>query len=193
MVVPVRVDRRDPRKVAVDVQGAFPMAAFDQQVKTAATPYGGGGGGHHPELVKVRASDVVGQGVATQGRIVSAQPAGMTAGQVEPGLPPHEAGDPLFRVAFAYAGPGGVGMHKDALLRVPHGKVHLLAPGSTVPIAYLPPTRTSPPSTGRAPDRRPTARRATRPVRPAVQPLGRQARNVGAPAGVTDCSACCVG
>ncbi len=62
----------------------------------------------------------------------------MTAGQVEPGLPPHEAGDPLFRVAFAYAGPGGVGMHKDALLRVPHGKVHLLAPGSTVPIAYLP-------------------------------------------------------
>jgi hypothetical protein len=29
-------------------------------------------------------------------------------------------------------------MHKDALLRVPHGKVHLLAPGSTVPIAYLP-------------------------------------------------------
>ena len=124
MVVPVRVDPRDPRKVAIG--GG---SAFDHGVKAPAG---------HPTMVKLRAADVVAQGVATHGQILSAQPSGMTAGQVEPGLPPHEAGDPLFHTAFAYTGPDGTTRHKEALIRVPHGKIHLLAPGSTVPVAYLP-------------------------------------------------------
>ena len=89
-------------------------------------------------MVKLRAADVVAYGVATHGQILAAQPSGIDGpARSEPGLPPHEPGDHAGPHRLRLPRPGGT-RDPGASVRVPHGKIRLLTPGSTVPVAYLP-------------------------------------------------------
>jgi hypothetical protein len=138
MMLPILVDRTNPARVAFDPSrpamapapsmggfGGAPMGAPAFAPGAGATP------------VQRSAADVIARGVATVGTILSAVPAGMTAGQVVPGLAPHEADDPLAQVALSYQGPSGL-LQTQMLLRVPDGKGHVLVAGATVPVRYLP-------------------------------------------------------
>ncbi|NUT33569.1 MAG: hypothetical protein HOV79_10890 [Hamadaea sp.] len=148
MTVAVRIDPNDPAKVAIDengfdaaalsgllagaTPGAFP-AGFGTP---AGTPTGSPSG--EPEVVVVRAADLVASGTPTYGQVVSAEPAGILAGQVSPGLPSDRADDPMVRLVFTYVGPGGAELRKEALVRVPDGKEGVLVAGRPIPVSYLP-------------------------------------------------------
>ncbi len=126
MMLPVLVDRTNPARVAFDPNRA---------VMAAAPTMGGAMGGATP--VQRSAADVIARGVATVGTVLSAVPAGMTAGQVVPGLAPHEADDPLAQLALSYQGPSGP-LQTQMLIRVPDGKGAFLVAGTSVPVRYLP-------------------------------------------------------
>lgn len=136
MVVPVRIDKQDPTKVAIDDSGT---TAPDLSALGAA--FGGAGAGvpsPEPEVVVVRAADLVASGTPTYGQVVSAEPTGVLAGQLSPALPAAQSDDPVLRVVFTYVGPAGAELRKEALVRVPDGKEGVLVPGRPIPVSYLP-------------------------------------------------------
>jgi hypothetical protein len=122
MSVPILIDPTDHSKVAFDVSRPVQAAA------AGAAPGGPG--------VTVRSgADLISQGVPVMGTLFSAQPSGITAGQVSPGLPPDQADDPVFTVTFGYPGPDGQQLTTTAMVRVPDGKQ--LVPNMPVPVSYL--------------------------------------------------------
>ncbi len=83
------------------------------------------------------AADIVAHGVATTGRLRAASLTGQTAGQVVANVPAEQADDPIARVEFEYPGPSGTTLVKEALVRVPAGKLERLAPGAELPIRFI--------------------------------------------------------
>jgi hypothetical protein len=146
MVLPIRVDPRNPNRVAVDFETANPVLTSPVMTGLAvAGPAGVGGpgmlsamaAGDGVDIVRVTGADIVAAGVPTTGQVVSVQPLGVTAGQLTPGLPADQADDPVVHVVFTYAGPGGEQRRKEAMIRVPDGKLGVLVPGRPVAVSYL--------------------------------------------------------
>lgn len=133
-ILPVRVDPRDPSRVAVDTHAAGPAAGTGG----LAAGTGGLADGGGVALVRVTGADIVAAGVATYGQVVSVQPLGVAAGQLTAGLPAEQADDQVVHVVFTFVGPSGAERRKEALIRVPDGKEHVLAPGRPVAVSYLP-------------------------------------------------------
>lgn len=142
MVLPVRVDPRNPNRVAIDPEGtASPVMASPVMASPAAATAAGTSPSmmthESVDIVRVTAADIVAAGVPTTGQVVSVQPLGVAAGQLTAGLPADQADDPVVHVVFTFVGPGGEQRRKEAMIRVPDGKLGVLVPGRTVPVSYL--------------------------------------------------------
>jgi hypothetical protein len=127
MVLPVLIDPHDHSKVAFDKSRPVIPGAI------AGSPIAGG-----MQATTRSSAEVIAMGVPTSGVLQSVVPTGMTAGQVSPQLPAHEADDPVVQITMQYAGPGGAPLSTTVMVRVPDGKAGLLASGATVPVRYLP-------------------------------------------------------
>jgi hypothetical protein len=141
MVVPVRVDPKDPQNVAVDLGGSAspgnaPPEALAQAVN-AVYSAGGAAAAQQAGMVTMRAADIIRDGVKSDGKLVSVTPTGLTAARAAGGLAPDEADDPLVLVVFTFAGDAGVEQTCRCVVRVPDGKAGFLAPGADIPVAYI--------------------------------------------------------
>jgi hypothetical protein len=130
-VLPVLVDPNDHSKVAYDKNRGMSAAP------TAAMPAAGGAVPGSVPVTQLSAADIVDRGVAATGTLVSASPTGLTAGAVNPQLPPDEADDPLVQVTMSWPGGDGLQQSISAMMRVPDGKA-LPPAGSSLPVRYLP-------------------------------------------------------
>ncbi|GAA1802370.1 hypothetical protein GCM10009682_25270 [Luedemannella flava] len=119
MVVPVRVDRANPGTVAV-----APVEAEPTLYDLVTAPTAGA------TVTTVTADDIVAAGVASYGQVLSLELAG------HPDADGDE--DPPVQVGLSYVGPNGTELQTTALVHLPDGKEHLLAPGRPVPVSYLP-------------------------------------------------------
>jgi hypothetical protein len=127
MTLPVLVERNDPSKIVHDP--SRPAVAGNTVV---------GRVGDGTVTQAMSAADMIARGVPSQGVLETADPTGITAGQVLASLPAHEADDPLMRVVFTYTPSGSDQQRAEILVRVPDGKGQWLLPGETLPIVYLP-------------------------------------------------------
>jgi len=152
MTVPVKVDPKDPSRVAIDLYGdgsaeadtqaasGPPPAATPQLLAQAVNVVLGGGGaqaGAAAGMITMKAADIIRDGLKTEGKLLSVTPTGLLASQAAGGLAPDEADDPLVVLVFTWAGEGGREETSQGLARVPDGKAAFLAPGANVPVAYL--------------------------------------------------------
>lgn len=137
MVMAVKVDPKDPAKVAI--LGQSPAHARPEVLAQAVNQlYAGGGEAAAAQgVVTLKAADIIRDGVRTQGRLLSVTPTGLTADKAMGGLEPEEADDPLVVVAFTFTGDGGREERSQCVVRVPDGKAAFLAAGAEIPVAYL--------------------------------------------------------
>lgn len=149
MTVPVKVDPRDPSRVAIDLYGAGGDAPEAAGTLLAATPQvlaqavnvvlgqGGAPAGAAAGMITMKAADIIRDGLKTEGKLISVTPTGLLASQAAGGLAPDEGDDPLVVLVFTWTGEGGREETSQGLARVPDGKAAFLAPGAKVPVAYL--------------------------------------------------------
>lgn len=128
MVVPVRIDPRNPQRIAIEGIAAGQASQY----------YVAG---------VMRAEDIVSQGLHAEAEILGVQATGAQAAQLSPGqaLRPDQADDPVVVVRLRVDPVQGAPFEAEAGLRVPDGKAHALVVGQRVPVAYLPddPARTT--------------------------------------------------
>lgn len=128
MVVQVRVDPQNPRRVALESITAGQASQY----------YVAG---------VMRAEDIVAQGFQAEAEILGVQATGAQAAQLSPGLAlrPDQADDPVMVVRLRVHPVQGAPFEAEAALRVPDGKAHALVVGQQVPVAYMPhdPARTT--------------------------------------------------
>lgn len=128
MVVQVRVDPQNPRRVALESITAGQASQY----------YVAG---------VMRAEDIVAQGFQAEAKILGVQATGAQAAQLSPGLAlrPDQADDPVMVVRLRVHPVQGAPFEAEAALRVPDGKAHALVVGQRVPVAYMPhdPARTT--------------------------------------------------
>ena len=148
MTVNVKVDPKNPSRIAVESVGAMeaaPLAASEapdaqtiaQAIQAAVAAAGPATFVHATGIPQLNAADVIRDGTKGEGVIVSVAPSGMNAGQVSGGLAPDQADDPLVILVFTYTDDGRA-VSSQGLVRVPDGKAGFLATGAKVPVAYLP-------------------------------------------------------
>lgn len=148
MTVNVKVDPKNPSRVAIDSlgsEGAAPLAAGEapsgqaiaQAISAAVAAAGPAAFVQATGIPSLKAADVIRDGARAEGVIVSVTPSGMNAGQVAGGLAPEESDDPMVVLIFTYEDDGR-SVSSQGLVRVPDGKAGFLAPGAKVPVAYLP-------------------------------------------------------
>lgn len=131
VVLPVLVDPDDHSKVAYNPDGETVAAPVAAGAPGAAL-------GGAPPIIKHSMADILERGTATMGTLFSANPTGLSAGALDPSLPPDQADDVMLQVSFGWSGPDGRQQTTTAMMRVPDGAGTLPAPGSPVPIRYLP-------------------------------------------------------
>lgn len=140
MTIPVKVDPKDPSRVAVDIErGLSPSEAPPEMVAQAINQAYSAGPAVAAQagMKQMKAADIIRDGVATSGTLVSVTPTGLTADKAAAGLPAHEADDPLVFIVLKFAGDGGAEQTTQCAVRVPDGKAAFLAAGAEVPVAYL--------------------------------------------------------
>lgn len=148
MTVNVKVDPKNPSRVAIESVGsaaAAPFAAGEapdaqsiaQAIQAAVAASGPAVFAQATGIPQLKAADVIRDGTKGEGVIVSVAPSGMNAGQVSSGLVPDQADDPLVILVFTYTD-GGREVSSQGLVRVPDGKAGFLATGARVPVAFLP-------------------------------------------------------
>lgn len=148
MTVNVKVDPKNPSRIAIESVGsaeAAPFAAGDapsgqdiaQAIQAAVAAAGPAAFVQATGIPQLKAADVIRDGAKGEGVIVSVAPSGMNAGQVSGGLVPDQADDPLVILVFTYTDDGRE-VSSQGLVRVPDGKAGFLATGARVPVAYLP-------------------------------------------------------
>lgn len=148
MVVGVRVDPADPRRVAID--RATPVAGAPGAQATApqgslATPGGffavpGVAGNLRADKVR-SAADVVAKGVKAEATILGLSDTGATAGQMAPQakLDPAIADDPMIYLSLQVEPRDGAApFASQGVHRVPRSRLGKLAIGKRIPVAYLP-------------------------------------------------------
>lgn len=140
IVVPVRVDPRNPAKVAIDSQatpGQLPattLTAVPMPVSTPAT--GSSLSGISREL---DAAEVVRIGQRSTAIVQSVAMTGQTFGQQWPDrAEPANRDDPMVVMTMNVAAADGTTFTAQGIYRVPTRHLTRLSPGATVPVAYLP-------------------------------------------------------
>jgi hypothetical protein len=128
MVVQVRIDPRNPQRVAIESI----TAGQASQYYIAGVQ---------------RADDIIAQDLHAEAEVLAVQSTGAQAAQLSPGLAlrPDQADDPVMVVRLRVLPPTGAPFEAESALRVPDGKAHALVVGQRVPVAYLPhdPARTT--------------------------------------------------
>lgn len=166
MTVAVKVDPKNPSRVAIDWAGqrggamgglAQGLAAAMQRggvhfggvqgrvtPGTVVTPGGsfqipGVSGAMQASTVR-SAEDVVAEGERAEGTIQAVSHTGATAGQMAPdaGLDAEKAADPMVYVAMQVHPRQGAAFAAQGIYRVPKTKLGTLAIGRRVPVAFLP-------------------------------------------------------
>lgn len=140
MTVPVKVDPKDPNRVAIDLERGLSAdeaspAMLAQAVNQALSA--GPAGGHAAGMVSMKAADIIRDGIKTDGRLVSVTPTGLTADKAAAGLAPAQADDPLMLIELVFQQVDGTEQSTRSVVRVPDGKAGFLAAGAAVPLAYL--------------------------------------------------------
>lgn len=128
MVVQVRIDPKNPQRVAMESITA------------------GETSGYYIAGVQ-RAEDIVAQGLQAEAEVLAVQATGASAAQLSPGLAlrPDQADDPVMVVWLRVQPTEGAPFDAESALRIPDGKGHALVVEQRVPVAYLPhnPARTT--------------------------------------------------
>lgn len=148
MTVNVKVDPKNPSRVAIESVGSMAAAPFPageapsgqaiaQAIQAAVAAAGPAAFVQATGIPRLKAADVIRDGAKGEGVIVSVAPSGMNAGQVSSGLVPDQADDPMVILVFTYTDDGRE-VSSQGLVRVPDGKAGFLATGAKVPVAYLP-------------------------------------------------------
>jgi len=147
MTVAIRVDPKDRQRVAIDLQGSAGAGASmaGQQAGAPGTVQAPGGNFQIPGVSGafdgskvVSTADILATGERGEAEIRSVSHTGATAAQMAPGrqLPPDEADDPMVMIAMQVRPRYGEPFDSQAIMRVPDGKLALLAIGKRVPVAW---------------------------------------------------------
>ncbi len=128
MVVQVRLDPQNPKRIAIESI----TAGQASQYYIAGVQ---------------RAEDIVAAGLRAEAEVLAVQATGASAAQLSPGLAlrPDQADDPVMVVRLRVHPTEGAPFEAESALRIPDGKGHALVVGQRVPVAYLPhdPARTT--------------------------------------------------
>jgi len=146
MSVAVRIDPKDPQRVAIDLSAGVGVAAGVGAPAPAAgmvqTP---GGAFHVPGMAgaaqatdTVSTADILRDGVRGEAEVRSVSNTGATAEQMAPGhaLPADQADDPMLLIALRVHPRYDAPFDSQAIMRVPDGKLPLLSIGKRVPVAW---------------------------------------------------------
>ena len=144
MTVAVKVDPKNPARVAIDwggSRGGAPHMAPGAQ-GVVATPGGnfqipGVAGAMRANAVRA-AADVIAAGERAEGTIQAVSHTGATAGEMVPNIEREKAGDPMVFVAMQVQPRKGAAFTAQGIYRVPKHKLGALAIGRRVAVSYLP-------------------------------------------------------
>jgi len=142
MTVAVRIDPKDPKRVAIDLSADTGIGATATGAGTVQTP---GGVFHVPGMAgaaqstgTVSTADILRDGVRGEAEIRSISHTGATAEQMAPGhqMAADQADDPMLLIALRIHPRYDPPFDSQAIMRVPDGKLPLLSIGKRVPVAW---------------------------------------------------------
>lgn len=144
MTVAVRIDPKDPQRVAIDLSAGVGVGvgAPAAAAGTLQTP---GGAFHVPGMAgaaqatgTVSTADILRDGIRGEAEIRSIAHTGATAEQMAPGhqLAADQADDPMLLIALHVMPTDAAAFDSQAIMRVPDGKLPLLSVGRRVPVAW---------------------------------------------------------
>jgi hypothetical protein len=156
MTVAVKVDPKDPRRVAID--WAASRASAGPRAGAPGFGLGANAGAIGPGMVSApggsfpipgvagamragavrTATDVIAEGERAEGTIQTVSHTGATAGQMVPGVDAEKADDPMVYIAMQVQPRQGAAFAAQGIYRVPKRKLGVLAIGRRVPVAFLP-------------------------------------------------------